>query len=45
MLTVHENAYYEKETAETKYVIYIYIYMFNANDKQIQQHIEFRIRI
>ena len=43
MLTIHTNAYYEKETAETKYVI-TYL-MFYASDKQIQQQIEFGIRI
>ena len=45
MLTIHTNAYYEKETAETKYVITSHIYMFYASDKQIQQQIEFGIRI
>ena len=44
MLTIHTNAYYEKETAETKHVI-TYLYMFYASEKQIQQQIEFGIRI
>ena len=42
MLTVHENAYYEKETAETKYVI---TYLYVLWKWQIQQQIEFGIRI